>query len=124
MSSPNRNRPTNRGMSMVGATRTGARRRIAWITAVAAMLVVTGGWGGGQPAATPSAPAETSQAAEESGEETAEPTSEGTLAPPERATNAFTYNPALAPEGATLTASIETAASATSVTLDVGGLLP
>lgn len=111
------------------ATGTDARRRVAWIAAVAVALAVVGGCGGGQPAATPSAaPTETSEAADESAEdsaeETAEPTSEGALAVPAQADGAFTYNPALAPEGATMTADVESTAATTSVTLEVEGLLP
>ena len=49
---------------------------------------------------------------------------EGVLAPPERATTAFTYNPALAPEGATIEVDVTPGGASTEVLLDVGGLLP
>ncbi len=49
---------------------------------------------------------------------------EGVLAPPERATTAFTYNPALAPEGATIKVGVDARGSSTEVRLDVDGLLP
>ena len=49
---------------------------------------------------------------------------EGVLAPPERATTAFTYNPALAPEGATIKVDVDARGGSTEVRLDVDGLLP
>ncbi len=49
---------------------------------------------------------------------------DGVLAPPERATTAFTYNPALAPEGATIEVDVTPGGASTEVLLDVGGLLP
>jgi superoxide dismutase, Cu-Zn family len=49
---------------------------------------------------------------------------EGVLAPPERATTAVTYNPALAPEGATIKVDVNARGGSTEVRLDVRGLLP
>ncbi|WP_219414706.1 superoxide dismutase family protein [Pseudonocardia nigra] len=49
---------------------------------------------------------------------------EGTLAPPEQATNAFTYDPALAPVGARLSVEAEESDGSTEVELEVDGLLP
>jgi Cu-Zn family superoxide dismutase len=49
---------------------------------------------------------------------------EGTLAPPEQAQNAFTYDPALAPEGARLFVEAGESDGATEVRLEVDGLLP
>jgi Cu-Zn family superoxide dismutase len=49
---------------------------------------------------------------------------EGVLAPPDRATTAVTYNPALAPDGATITVGVDARSGSTEVRLDVGGLLP
>jgi Cu-Zn family superoxide dismutase len=49
---------------------------------------------------------------------------EGLLAPPGRATTAVTYNPALAPEGATVNVDVTAHGASTEVRLDVDGLLP
>ncbi|MQA12940.1 MAG: superoxide dismutase [Pseudonocardiaceae bacterium] len=48
----------------------------------------------------------------------------GTLAPPESAGDAYTYDPALAPVGAQLVATVTEAASSTTVKLEATGLLP
>ena len=48
----------------------------------------------------------------------------GTLAEPGRSSNAFTYDPALAPAGATLTVTLTPSAGATMGKLDVSGFLP
>jgi superoxide dismutase, Cu-Zn family len=106
----------------------GARR----LTVLAAAAVLTAGCGSGGQA--PAAPADTaaapaaSAAAPSSGaagtDDAGPGAAEGTLAAPDKATNAFTYNPALAPEGAELSVDVETAAGATEVALDVDGLLP
>jgi Cu-Zn family superoxide dismutase len=49
---------------------------------------------------------------------------EGTLAPPEQAQDAFTYDPALAPEGARLSVEAGESDGSTEVRLEVDGLLP
>jgi superoxide dismutase, Cu-Zn family len=49
---------------------------------------------------------------------------EGTLAPPERAGNAYTYDPALAPEGTRISAEAGESESSTRVRLQVQGLQP
>ena len=49
---------------------------------------------------------------------------EGALAPPDRASNAFTYNPALAPEGAQVDVEVDDRGGTTEIRLDVEGLLP
>ncbi len=114
-------------------TRTGARRRVARIAAAAVALAVVGGCGGGQPTTPAGASAAASAAAEESAEDSTDAAresaeevrrAEGELAPPGQATNAFTYNPALAPEGAQMEAAVDGQTSGTQVTLEVEGLLP
>src|SRR5688572_26441506 len=77
------------------------------------------------PAAT-ATPATTVASAEPAGtaEESDTPVAEGVLAPPERAGNAFTYNPALAPEGAEISVYTDTDGGTTAVRLEVTGLLP
>jgi Cu-Zn family superoxide dismutase len=104
------------------------------LTVLVAAAVLTAGCGsGGQaPAASGSAAASavpsagaTATAADETETGDAGPDAvDGTLAAPDKATNAFTYNPALAPEGADLSVDVETAAGTTEVALDVEGLLP
>jgi superoxide dismutase, Cu-Zn family len=71
------------------------------------------------PAATPAA-APTTDAGGGGGDREAE----GVLAPPDRAANAFTYNPALAPEGAELSVDVRGEGTTTAVELQVAGLLP
>ncbi|HEX2301602.1 MAG TPA: superoxide dismutase family protein, partial [Pseudonocardiaceae bacterium] len=71
------------------------------------------------PAPTTSAPPPTSEepaAVELSGQ--------GTLAEPGRSSNAFTYDPTLAPAGATLTVTLTPTEGATKGKLDVSGLQP
>ena len=77
------------------------------------------------PAAT-ATPATTVASAEPAGtaEESDTPVAEGVLAPPERAGDAFTYNPALAPEGAEISVYTDTDGGTTAVRLEVTGLLP
>jgi superoxide dismutase, Cu-Zn family len=109
-------------------TELGARR----LTVLVAAAVLTAGCGsGGQAPATPAgtAAAPAASAAAPSGvdadtDQAGPDAAEGTLAAPDKATNAFTYNPALAPEGADLSVDVETAAGTTEVALDVEGLLP
>jgi Cu-Zn family superoxide dismutase len=57
-------------------------------------------------------------------EETAPPIAQGQLAPASRASNAFTYDTALAPEGAQLTVYASATDATTRVRLVVEGLLP
>ena len=49
---------------------------------------------------------------------------EGTLAPPERAEDAYSYDPALAPEGARISVEAGEAENSTRVRLQVQGLMP
>jgi Cu-Zn family superoxide dismutase len=53
-----------------------------------------------------------------------ETSAEGLLAPPDKAQGAFTYNPAVAPEGARLAVQVRKSDGSTEVQLDVSGLLP
>jgi len=108
--------------------------RIRWSSArlaivpVAVVLAVAGCSSGSTapaaPASSPApAPAGTSAAtAAESGGEGSDV--EGVLAPADRATTAFTYNPALAPEGAELAVDVNSEGTTTVVDLEVAGLLP
>jgi Cu-Zn family superoxide dismutase len=49
---------------------------------------------------------------------------EGVLAPPDRASAAFTYNPGFAPEGADVSVTVRSVGTTTVVDLEVSGLLP
>jgi superoxide dismutase, Cu-Zn family len=115
-------------MDMVGI----CPRRIARAV-VAAALLVTAGCSSG----APSVPANTSTsaptaangtadaaAATSTPEETMAPIAEGDLAPPGRASNAFSYDTALAPEGAHVSVSVVADTAKTRVRLVVEGLLP
>ena len=123
------------GGTTMGTFGRGLRRlrggRLLLVAATALLAAGCGsgsGSGSGQaaPAAPTAAPAATTAASP------ASPTTggsggtgaEGVLAPPERATTAVTYNPALAPEGATIKVDVNARAGSTEVRLDVGGLLP
>jgi Cu-Zn family superoxide dismutase len=53
-----------------------------------------------------------------------EVSAEGTLAPPDRAQGAFTYDPSLAPEGAQISVEAGESDGSTEVRLEVTGLLP
>ncbi len=106
----------------------GRARRGVRLPVVVAAAVLAAGCASGQPAApasptpaaAPSATAPTAAAtASGSGAE-----AEGVLAPPDRATTAFTYNPALAPEGATIEVESDSRGGSTEIRLDVDGLLP
>lgn len=89
------------------------------------ILLAVGACSSPEPAA-PAAPAPTATAAEPTGiaPQNGSSTAEGVLAPPERAGNAVTYNPALAPEGAELSVDVSTEDGTTVIGLDVAGLLP
>jgi superoxide dismutase, Cu-Zn family len=115
-------------MDMVGI----CPRRIARAV-VAAALLVTAGCSSG----APSVPANTStsaptaangtadaDAATSTPEESMAPIAEGDLAPPGRASNAFSYDTALAPEGAHVSVSVVADTAKTRVRLVVEGLLP
>jgi superoxide dismutase, Cu-Zn family len=102
-----------------------------WV-AVAALLLV-GGCGAGAPAvpaatAAPTAADGTRDPDADAGppmtDETAPPVAQGQLAPAGRASNAFTYGTALAPEGAQLTVYASATGTTTRVRLVVEGLLP
>jgi|SRR5690349_7752133 len=112
--------------SHAGGSGPRAGRRWSHLSLVAAAALLAAGCASGQPAApsaTPTAQVSPSASASTpgSGEET---DVEGTLAPPERATTAFTYNPALAPEGATIEVEADARGGSTEIHLDVEGLLP
>lgn len=97
------------------------------VVAVAAALAA--GCGSAQPAApapAPAAPAATAAAttAPTAGGGAVQVEAEGVLAPPDRATTAFTYNPALAPEGARIAVESDGRGGATEVRFAVDGLLP
>lgn len=92
------------------------------IVPVAVVLAVAG-CASSQPApAAPAAPAAPTAAT--SGAAGTGAGAEGTLAPPERASNAFTYNPALAPEGTGVSVEVRGEGATTVVELEVEGLLP
>ncbi len=91
------------------------------IVPVAVVLAVAGCASPG-PAPTPAEPA--APAAPTGGAAGAVARAEGALAPPERAGNAFTYNPALAPEGAEMSVDVRGEGTTTTVELEVEGLLP
>jgi Cu-Zn family superoxide dismutase len=113
-------------------TMTSRQRLGGQVAAAVGVAVLAAGCASGQPAApaattapppaatapgTPGAPGTTSGSG--AGAE-----AEGVLAPPDRATTAFTYNPALAPEGAQIEVESETRGASTEIRLDVDGLLP
>ena len=91
-----------------------------WLPLLGAAVVLVGGCGGGQQAPSPASAPSTVPA---SG--TAEPTAraEGVLAPPGQGGTAFTYDPALAPQGARVEVDVE-GSGPTQVRLRVAGLLP
>ena len=94
---------------------------------VLAAAFLAAGCASGAPApaapSTPAAPPPATAAPTTSGSG-AGAEAEGVLAPPDRATTAFTYNPALAPEGAQIEVDSETRGASTEIRLDVDGLLP
>lgn len=100
-----------------------------WRPVVAVAVLLVAGCASGTPAATapstPAAPPASAAAPTTSGGGGgAGVEAEGVLAPPERATTAFTYNPALAPEGATVEVEADGRGGSTEIRLDVDGLLP
>jgi superoxide dismutase, Cu-Zn family len=104
------------------------RARSRWATTrlpiLVAAAVLAGGCASGSPAA-PAAPPSTAPPAAGPTSDTEEPpTAEGALAPPDRASNAFTYNPALAPEGTNVEVDVHSSDRSTEVRLSVEGLLP
>jgi Cu-Zn family superoxide dismutase len=104
---------------------TTTRRRVWPAILAAAAAVLAAGCAAAQPAAPaapPSVAAPSASAGPATGDD--ETGAEGALAPPERASTAFTYNPALAPEGAQVDVDVDDRGAATEVRLDVEGLLP
>ena len=100
-------------------------RRLLLVAATALLAAGCGsGSGTGQAAPAASAGAAAASAASAATGGSGGAGSEGVLAPPERATTAFTYNPALAPEGATIKVGVDARGGSTAVRLDVAGLLP
>jgi superoxide dismutase, Cu-Zn family len=107
---------------------TGLMARLT-VAAGAALLLAGCGGGAAAPAVSSPAPAEPSAAAgtaaaDGSGEASTTPLAQGDLAPPGRAADAFTYDPAQAPEGATMEVSTATRGTSTVVRLEVSGLQP
>lgn len=105
------------------------------VTLVAAAVVLAGGCGGGAPAggSAPSSAAASGSGSSVDPDSTVPataadadepPLAEGAVAPPERAADALTYNPALVPEGANLAVYATTEGTSTTVRLEVEGLLP
>ena len=113
------------GLVRLGGARPGAR-----LPVVVAAAVLAAGCASGQPAAPassapaapPSATAPVAAATTSGGGGGTE--AEGVLAAPDRATTAFTYNPALAPEGARIEVESGGRGGSTEIRLDVDGLLP
>jgi Cu-Zn family superoxide dismutase len=103
-----------------------ARRRAVSslrLAGAAAAVCVLAGCSSGQAAAAPAAAAQqpptTAPASTELDVE-----AQGTLAPPDQAQGAFTYNPQLAPAGAQVDAEIDGGATSTKVSLEVTGMVP
>jgi len=104
------------------------------VAVVAAAVVLVGGCSSGAPAggSAPSSAAPDAGAA--SGDTSPGPAAsadaggpalaEGAVAPPDRAADAFTYSPALVPEGANLAVYATPNGTSTTVRLEVLGLLP
>ena len=95
--------------------------------AAAAAAVVLVGCGTGQSAAQPGpAPAPADPPSAGAATSVIFPTGEGTLTLPDgaQAPAAVTYNPDLAPPGARVAVAVDTTAEATTVSLNVDGLLP
>src|SRR5919202_3515458 len=115
---------TRQGRRVEAELRAGCRWATARLPILVAAAVLAGGCASGGPAA-PAAPPSTAApaAVPTSGGEQA-PTAEGALAPPDRASNAFTYNQALAPEGTNVEVHVSSSDRSTEVTLSVEGLLP
>jgi Cu-Zn family superoxide dismutase len=101
-----------------------SRWTIARLPILVAAAVLAGGCASGAPAAPAAAPSTAAPAAVPTSGTEEPPTAEGALAPPDRASNAFTYNPALAPEGTNVEVDVNSSDRSTEVTLSVEGLLP
>jgi superoxide dismutase, Cu-Zn family len=110
-------------------------RRWRPVVVTVAVVVLAGGCGGGapaggsapSPAAVPSAgeaPASSADATADASAADGPALAEGAAAPPDRAADAFTYNPALAPEGTNLAVYSTSDGTSTTVRLEVLGLLP
>jgi superoxide dismutase, Cu-Zn family len=111
-------------------------RRTARVVAAAALLLAAGCGSGAPtvPANTHTVAPTTSNGADDGAtdadpgppatEETGTPVAQGDLAPPGRASNAFTYDTALAPEGAHLAVYVSASPASTRVHLVVEGLVP
>jgi Cu-Zn family superoxide dismutase len=92
---------------------------------LAAAALLAGGCASGQPAASAPPPSAAAPSATAGSTATADDTDvDGVLAPPDRASNAFTYNPALAPDGAQVDVEVDDRGGTTEIRLDVEGLLP
>jgi superoxide dismutase, Cu-Zn family len=117
---------TGLGGTMMGTFGRGSRRlRGGTLLLLAATALLAAGCGSGSGSSSGQATPATSAAASTTATGGSGGTgTEGVLAPPERATTAFTYNPALAPEGATIKVGVDARGSSTEVRLDVDGLLP
>jgi superoxide dismutase, Cu-Zn family len=103
---------------MIGSTR-GTRTFPRLLIVVACAWLAAGACGDPEPAppAEPGPPVTPHPALQDV-------SAEGTLAPPEQAENAFTYDPALAPVGAELRVEAGKPDGTTNVRLEVDGLLP
>ena len=113
----------------MGTFERGSRRlrggRLLLLTATALLAAGCGSGGPAAPATSAAAPvASTAATASATTGGSGGTGAEGVLAPPERATTAVTYNPALAPEGATIEVGVDARGGSTEVRLDVDGLLP
>ena len=93
--------------------------RLSLALAIACLVAATGCGNPTPPATAPVPP--TAAPTEQSLEDT---DADGTLAPPEQAENAYTYDPALAPPGARISVEAGEAGDSTHVRLQVHGFLP
>jgi Cu-Zn family superoxide dismutase len=107
-------------MTRTPRIRTGAARFLLTLTA-ACLAAATAC---GEPVPPPTAPGPIPTALPTEQPALEETSVEGTLAPPEQAEDAYTYDPALAPEGARISVEAGEADGATRVNLQVQGILP